>query len=30
MSGHGGTEDALASGASGRNPVEVQILLPAP
>ena len=28
--GHGGTADALASGASGGNPVEVQVLLAAP
>ena len=30
LCGHGGTADALASGASGGNPVEVQILLTAP
>lgn len=27
---HGGTEDTLALGASGRNPMRVQILLPVP
>ena len=30
MRGRGGTADALASGASGGNPVEVQILSTAP
>ena len=30
MGGHDGTEDVLASGASGQKPMEVQILLPAP